>query len=119
MRHLFHDILDKQIIDRERRKIAKVDSIILTLGAGGAPRVTAIETGFVVVARRFGPRIERFVKGIMKRLGVRDGEPWRLPFERVVGIGVHVEVDLDASRSPVLAGERVVRDRIITKIPGA
>jgi hypothetical protein len=118
MRRLFHDILDKQVLDREHRKIAKVDSIVLSFG-DGAPRVLAIETGFVVVARRFGPRFERLVARIMKAIGVRKGEPWRLSFERVVAIGRHVEVDLDARRSTVLEGERVVRDGIITKIPGA
>lgn len=119
MRKLGHDILDKQILDRAGRKIAKVDSIIITYGGSGAPRVAAIETGFVVLGRRLGPRAARLAERLMKWLGVREGRPWRMEASRVVKIGRHIETDVDAVHSSVSESERLVRDRIIKHIPGA
>jgi sporulation protein YlmC with PRC-barrel domain len=116
--HLVHDLLDKQLIDEKDRRIGKVDSIVLSVGEG-APRVAYIETGWVVLGRRIGPNVERFVKRMMRSFGVRKGEAYRIDFDRVVEIALHARVRIDTPRSDIIAAERAIKSTRIGKILGA
>jgi hypothetical protein len=42
-----------------------------------------------------------------------------VPWSKVIKVGIDVKVDLDAEKTPALAWERWVRERIIGRIPGA
>ncbi len=118
MKKLIGDILDQQLVDRNEMEMGKVDGLVLELRDGEPPRVAFIETGAAVLARRLGPRWERFVVAISRRLGVRRVPRYRIPWNKVRDIGVDVKVDLDARRTPAFAWERRLA-RLLERIPFA
>jgi hypothetical protein len=116
---LIRDVLDKQMVDRSGRRCGKVDGLVLRLGDDGQPRVSRIEVGGGVLARRLGPRLGRWAAALARWCGVREGHPYHIPWARVVDVDLEVKLDLDAPRTELDAAERRLRERIIARIPGA
>jgi sporulation protein YlmC with PRC-barrel domain len=110
-------LLDKQMIDRHGRRCGKVDGVVLEVGEG-APRVVGLEIGGGTLARRFGPRLARWAASVARFWGLR-GQPYRIPWYRVKNVGLEVALDLDARRSGLDAAEKLLRDRLVRRIPGA
>jgi sporulation protein YlmC with PRC-barrel domain len=115
---LVRELLDNQLLDRRGRKLGKVDGILLVLREGQPPRVAALETGAVVLARRISPRLARGLGAVVRR--------WRLPVRvtriawgRVRSVGREVRVDVDAERAGATAFERWLETRVVGRIPGA
>jgi len=109
---LVSDVLDRQLVDREKRKIGRVDGIAVELRDGEAPRVIAIETGFAVCAARVSRRWERFAIAAGKRLGVRKTPRYRIAWEKVTDVGLDIDVDIDGAEAPPMAWETWLRRRI-------
>jgi sporulation protein YlmC with PRC-barrel domain len=119
MQHVVRDILDKQLVDARQRRIGKVDSLVLE-GRDDEPlRLAFIEVGAMTLGRRLHPRLERWAAAIERRLGVGKGKPFRIPYEKVRATGIDVDVDIDVERTPILAWQRWLREKIIRRIPGA
>jgi sporulation protein YlmC with PRC-barrel domain len=116
---LIRDVLDKQVVDREERRMGKVDGLILAVEAGKPPRVLAIEQGAATLARRLHPRIERFVRAVGAKLYREEGGPARIPWSSVRDVGIDLEVDLAAEESRVYAWQDWLRRKLIGRIPGA
>lgn len=117
---LFRDVLDKQLVDRIDRPCGKVDGVVLVVPEDGTPaRLEAITSGATVLARRMGPRFERFVAALARRFGPRGGAVARVPWSKVTDLGIVVKLDVDAETSDLHAGERWARDRVVARIPGA
>jgi sporulation protein YlmC with PRC-barrel domain len=114
---LVRDLLDNQVVDRHGTKLGKVDSVIIRLSDGRAPRVAAIQVGVPTVAERVHPRLRQWVEAVERRWGVPLGCT-RIPWARVRSVGLDVHVDLDAERTRAFALERWLR-RLIARIPGA
>jgi sporulation protein YlmC with PRC-barrel domain len=110
-------ILDQQLVDRNGVDIGKVDGIVLELRDGAPPRISAILTGGHLFACRLHPRLERWARWLTRRWGPRQPEPLRIPWSKVMKIGVDVKVDIQAAEA--MPWEHWVRDRIIGRIPGA
>jgi sporulation protein YlmC with PRC-barrel domain len=108
-------ILDQQVLDGRGRHMGRVDGIVLELRPDGSARISAIAVGGTTLLWRIHRGLARWAEG---RLG-GEGHTARIPWSRVVKIGVDVKVDGDAEHSPALHWERWVRDRIIGRIPGA
>lgn len=119
MTHLVRDVLDSQLLDRHDLEMGKVDGIVLELRAGGAPRVAAIETGLVPLARRFGLSLARRVERVIVERGLPVNPDLRIPWAKVKREGIEIRADVDAETSPAYACERWLRDRVIGRIPGA
>jgi hypothetical protein len=113
------DLLDKQLVDRENRPMGKVDGVVIEYPQGQPPRVAFLETGPVVLGRRFHPKIGRWVARRLRRLGISDGQPHRIAIEKVIQFGRDVKVDLDARRTRSYAVEHWLRDHVIAKLPGS
>jgi sporulation protein YlmC with PRC-barrel domain len=111
------EILDQQLIDRTGLDVGKVDGIVLELRGNEPPRISALLTGGHLFARRLHPRIESWMVRITRGWGPRSLAPVRIPWSRVMKIGVDVKVDMEAA--PMMRWEYWVRDHIIGKIPGA
>jgi hypothetical protein len=116
---LIRDVLDKQLIDNKQRKIGKVDGIIMTLDDNGPPRITFIEMGAVTLARRLHPRLGDSVAKLLRRYGLTNGEPYRIPWSKTVVTGIDVSVAIDAQKTPALAWETWLRNKIVGRIQGA
>ncbi|BAY78062.1 hypothetical protein NIES25_45320 [Nostoc linckia NIES-25] len=116
---LFRDVLDNQLVDRNQQKIGRVDGIVAELRENQPPRLVYIEVGFPVLARRLHLGWERWVTAIQSRWGAKRSETFRIPWSRVVDVGIDVDVDLDGEQTPAIAYEKWLEDNFIGKIPGA
>ena len=118
--HLIRDVLDKQLVDRDGAPLGKADGLLVELTDGDhPPRVTGIEVGFPVLGRRLHPRLERWVRAIGRRFGVRRGRTTRFRWRRVREISLSVKLDADARRSPTTAWERWWVRHVVRHIPGS
>jgi len=117
---LLRDVLDKQLVDRNGVKMGKVDGIVAELRRDGPPRVTAIEVGSIVMARRFGQRPQRWMTWLASKLGgARYSRPHRVPWNAVRDVGLDVELSLDVRDTAIFDWQHWLRDKVISKIPGA
>ncbi len=107
--NLVRDCLDKQVDDRSKRRMGRVDGIVLEVEPGRPPRVAFVELG---------------VKTLMNRLSSRLGnaiahEPYRIPWGKIkVGLNT-VRADVEAEKTPALEWELWLRKKVIGRIPGA
>jgi sporulation protein YlmC with PRC-barrel domain len=112
---LGREVLDQQVIDAAGRPMGKVDGIVLELQGDGPARVAAVVVGGTTLLWRVHAGLAAWVE---RRLG-GDGHPARIPWSRVVKIGIDVKVDVEAEQTPAFHWERWVRDHVIGRIPGA
>lgn len=109
------DLLDKQLVDRDETKMGRVDGVILELRGDRPPRVDTLELGFTVLARRMGPRVERWVEKL-RRWSVRKTAVQRVAWNKVMEIKpYHVKLDVKALDTPAFAWERWLRDHFVAK----
>ena len=116
---LARDILDKQIVDQDKTKMGRVDGVILELRGDGPPRVDSIEMGFVVLARRVHPRVERWVEALRRRFSVRKTARYRIPWLKVKDVTPHhLQIEVKALETPAFDWERWLRNHVVAKVPG-
>lgn len=108
-------VLDQQVIDAQGRQMGKVDGIVLELRPGGQARVSHLVVGGTTLLWR----IHRGLAAWLERKRGGEGHQARIPWRRVVKIGIDVKVDVNGEQSPALHWERWVRDHVIARIPGA
>ena len=117
---IVRDLLDKQIVDCEETKMGRADGLVLEVERGKQPRIDHIELGFTVLARRLGPRIERWFTALRKRWSVRRTARQIVPWSSVDDItSYEIKLDVKAIDTPAFDWERWLRDHVIAKIPGA
>jgi sporulation protein YlmC with PRC-barrel domain len=116
---VIRDVLDNQLVDRNQRKMGKVDGIVIEYENGKQPRLAYIEVGLVTLARRIHPRLSALLATIESKWGAKHSEPFRIPWSKVRDVGIDVDVDIDAEDTSALAWEKWVREQIISRIPGA
>lgn len=112
-------LLDRQVVDRDGRMVAKVDDLELTASADGDLYVTGIYCGAQAWGRRLGGRLGWWVESAARRLHPRaDAGPQRIDISLVSDIGS--AVTLGAARSDVHAAplEEWVGEHVIGRIPG-
>jgi len=114
---LIGSILDQQIIDCDERKFGKVDGVVLEVSDDGLPRVAYLELGGPVLARRLGRRLERWAVKANHLFGVRRQPRYRIPWEKVLDVGIDVTVEIDGEDEPPLDWERWLRNTILSKLP--
>ena len=115
---LMRDCLDKQLDDHNKRRMGRVDGIILDIEDGRQPHVAYVEVGVKTLLNRLSPRFGNMVAGLAKRFGVSI-EPYRIAWGKVkVGLN-NVLVDVEAEQTPALEWELWLRKKVIGRIPGA
>lgn len=115
---LVRDVLDVQILDRDRAKMGKVDGMVLELREGKPPRVVYLEVGVTTLARRLGRRIGRMAQGLARRWGGPNASASRIAWTRVREVGIDVQVDEDCEESGVYALEDWLRIHVVERLPG-
>lgn len=116
---LARDVLDKQVTDRDETKMGRVDGLVLELREGQPPRIEAIEMGFVVLARRLHPRLEKWLERLRRRFSVRRTARYRVPWSKVKDVDSFcVQLDVVAQDTPAFDWERWLRDHIVARVPG-
>ncbi|MBB3138628.1 hypothetical protein FHS26_006407 [Rhizobium pisi] len=117
---LLRDVLDKQLVDRHGVKMGKVDGIVAELRRDGPPRVVAIEVGAIVMARRFGQRPQQWTTWLASKLGGEvHSRPHRVAWSTVRDVGVDLKLDVAVSDTAIFDWQDWLRDRVVSKIPGA
>ena len=117
--NLVHDVLDAQLLDRHRRKIGRVDSLVLTLADGRPPRVTAILVGGPVRAERIGRWMQRLARA-MRALGrVRRQGVSVIPFDQVRCIADTIQVEVDGEELEAGHLEAWLAEHVVRHIPGS
>ena len=114
---LIRDVLDTQVLDRKKQPLGKVDGIGLELRDGAAPRVAYLEIDGVTAWRRLGARFGRWAARIASRWQ-RGGHPYRFRWSQVRDLGIDLEIDVDAERTPTFGLERWLRERFVKRLPG-
>lgn len=114
--HLVRDVLDTQVLDREKRPMGKVDGIGLELRDGAPPRVAYFEIDGVTAWRRFGERYGRWAARLARKW--RHAEPYRFGWSQVRDLGIDLELDVDAERTSTFDLERWLRERFVARLPG-
>ena len=116
---LIRDCLDKQLEDRDHRRMGRVDGIILEIEAERPPRVAYIEVGVKTLMDRLSRRWGSAVARLLERRGVVSEQPYRIAWGKLhVGVNT-VKADVEAEKTPALEGELWLRKKIIGRIPGA
>ena len=116
---LVRDLLDAQLVDRHKFNLGKIDGITLQVTGGKQPRVTFLESGALTLARRIGPRWERFVAFMTRHFGVRKEPVFRVAWKKVTRVGIDVYVDIDGAGSDALAWEDWIEKHLIRRLPFA
>lgn len=117
---LIRDVLDTQLVDRNNKKMGRVDGLVMLIREGEPPRVVYLEVGSITLARRLHPRLGRMIARLSEKLGgARHREPFRIPWSKVIVTGVDVTVGLDAEETPVRDWQKWLRRKIVERIPGA
>ena len=116
---LVEDVLDSQLLDRRKRKIGKVDGIVLVLEDGAPPRAAFLESGAEVAASNVHRRLGRFVGWLRDRIGGGPLGTVRIPFGAMRKIGIDVVVDEDGDELGSYALEKWIADRVLARIPGS
>jgi hypothetical protein len=117
--HLVHDVLDAQLVDRERRKVGRIDALMLELEPGRPARVSAICIGGRERERRVGRWVLRLSDALHALAGIEHGGVSRVPFDAVRCISDTIEIDVDGRDLACGRLEAWLRRHIIGRIPGA
>lgn len=117
--HLVSELLDYQLVDRDRLHLGKIDGIAIHVAQGKQPRVTHLESGALILARRLGPRWERFVAFATRHFGVRKTAVFRVPWSKVTRTGIDIHIDVDGVESDAFAWEHWLDDHVIGRLPFA
>ncbi len=113
---LVHDLLDMRVVDRNGREMGRVDSIVIDVRDGAAPRVSAIAIGPAVLANRIHPILGRWVAALEHGFGIDEGRPFRIPFSAILDIEDRVRVDLAFGETAAATVERRLR-RWVASLP--
>jgi hypothetical protein len=114
---LVRDCLDKVMEDRGKRRMGRVDGIVLELEPGRPPRVAFVELGVRTLMNRLSVRLGNAIARYLESKHI-ESAPYRIAWAKVrVGLN-HVEADVEAEKTPALEWELWLRDNVIRRIPG-
>src|ERR1051325_9551647 len=115
---LSRDCLDEPVFDRKKKRMGRVDGIILELQRDRPPRVAYIEVGAVTLAERSSPWLRTKIVGVMRKLGIAT-DRCRIAWGKV-HVGVNgISAQVRAEETAALALELWLRKNVIGRIPGA
>jgi hypothetical protein len=115
---LIRDCLDEPVFDRKKKRMGRVDGIILQLDPDRPPRVAYIEVGVGTLAHRVSPWLREKVVRVLRRFGIAT-DAFRIAWGKIhVGVN-EVSADVKAEETGALAFELWLRKQVIGRIPGA
>lgn len=113
-------VLDKELISSDGRRLGKVDDLLLDLKEGPAskegPEVKAIVTGPTALARYWPSWVQFLVCRVYALLGVKDAQPTIIDWSHVTIIQavVHLNITREQKDSPL---SRAIERRFIRRLP--
>lgn len=110
--HLVRDVLDKQLVDKDRIRVGRVDGVVLRLDMPGPPKVVAIELGKSTLVRRLWTGVG------LRRLARDRAHGYHIAWSQVGQVGVDITVDVDRRDLPLERWQQWLRQRVLRWIPG-
>jgi hypothetical protein len=107
------------VIDREGRKMGRVDGIIIETGGQGRPRVVSVEVGPTTLAGRLPRPLSVWATALIRRISGSSNLSVSVPWNKITIMRNEVRADIDSDKTDARLIEHWVRDRIIKRIPGA
>jgi len=115
---IVRDLLDSQVIDREKMKMGRIDGIVLSFDDDVRPRIDHLELGFAAMARRIHPRVESWLR-VLRKWSVRRSAVYHVPWERVIDLSHQtVQIDVKAEETPAFDWERWLAKHLMNRVPG-
>lgn len=114
---LVRDLLDNELVDRRREPMGRVDGIILSVADGSPPRVVCIVSDMILAVERASRPLGRMSRAIARWWGVRRGRPVRIPWKKVVRVGLDTVLDMHVDETDERAWEHWLRDHIVHYLP--
>ena len=121
VRDLALHLLDRQVLDPDKRPVGKVDDVELHVPENGSPPyVIALLTGPQALGPRLGGTLGRWLVFLSHALA-REGSPnaGRIGYELVTDVGSSISVARTRAELGVHANEDRARDYLVDRIPGA
>ena len=116
--NLIRDCLDKQVNDRFKRRMGRVDGIVIEIEPGRQPRVAYVELGVKTLMNRLSTRLGTWIAHLLESRHI-ESAPYRIPWGKIkVGLN-EVRADVEAEKTPALEWELWLRKKVIGRIPGA
>jgi len=112
------DVLDKPVFDRSGRPIGRADGITMSIVDGQPPRLESVVLGPAALAERVSRRLGSWVATWERRLGFAGADPVALPFTRIEVKPLHLEADVAAADTGLVALEQKIQ-RWLARIPGS
>jgi hypothetical protein len=115
-------VLDRQLVDRDGRMVAKVDDVEISEPdrPGELPIVTALLCGPSALGRRFGPRLGSTLEALRGiTCEVPPSGPPALSTDLVVEIGPALKLGTTRDTLPVAVVEAFLAEHVVAHIPGS
>jgi hypothetical protein len=114
-------LLDRQLLDRDGRPVAKVDDLVISEpdNPSELPVVTAMLCGPAALGRRFGPRLGSMLEALRGVTCPESPEPASISMDLVTDIGPALELSARREELPVNDVEEFLADHVVAHIPGA
>jgi len=117
--YLVRDVLDKELLDREKEPMGRVDGLVMHVGKSSQPRVTHIEVGSPALWERVNPVLCRLATRIAQLWGPPRREQVRIPWSRVETVGRDIKLDVEAKHTGAIDWEIWIARHIVERIPGS
>jgi len=102
------DVLDKLVVDRNRREMGRVDGIETELRDSEPPLLSAILIGPAALGSRLHPTLGRWIEALEHAFNVAEGRPVRIEFGDIE-IDSEIKTELTISQTAADAVEQRVR----------
>jgi sporulation protein YlmC with PRC-barrel domain len=116
--NVVRDLLDKKVVDRNGVEMGRVDRIVVAIGGGSPPVVTAIEIGSVALGARVSDTIARWIAAFQVATGLGEIRPLRIGATDILAVEDRIRVDRAVADTTALMVEHQLREWV-DSIPGA
>ena len=117
--HVVRDILDKQVVDRDERKMGRVDGIVGRIRENAPPVIEGLELGMTRVAERAHTGLGRMIEAASRRFGIRRTSRYVVPWSKVESVDdTQIRLTIDSESAPPSDWEWWLRKNIVDRIPG-
>ncbi len=116
---LVRDVLDKELLDREKEPMGRVDGLVMHAGKSSQPRITHIEICGTTPWERVHPVIARLAMRLARLWGPKRREQVRIPWSRVETVGRDIKLDVEAKETGAIDWEIWLARHVVERIPGS
>lgn len=115
------NLLDGQVVDRERLPIGRVDDLELRENADGTVEIVAILTGSEALGERLGGRVGRWMSSVSARLrpARSPSGPTSIPVSLIGELQPLIKLVATMDELPEVGGlERWLASHFVERLPG-